>query len=376
MRLKPLDKEVRVFMAPSELQTYLQSCQRRIAIGARIEARTSARRGIVVGLERRDFFIPDHPDVDLAFVRLRETKDPTEGENALNGQVRISWVPWSLYEDIQQYCDDEGIGPDEEIIDIGYRQYGNLIEDAAKDAAVATGNSDYEHIRSHDFRAFYATHMIRRLGVDKHVVMEMGGWGSEKAIEPYLASSLPRDLQDSLVRAGAVEKDVGTPQRQDALGEILERLTKIETALELDTVVDDVGEISLSEVRKLKQTAEGLDENSEADETKPSSLNEFMGVMSPAGVACYGALIGAHRSVTRASVERRAMATDPVALSPTLGAAVYSMALLLLFLATMTASGSVESIDIVAVAFGAVIGSGQFDFDTPAGQEFQTRFKS
>jgi hypothetical protein len=281
-----MENEVRVFIAPHEFQTYLGSCDRRVALASRIEARTSARVGKVAGITRRDFFVPDDPGVELAFLRLRETKDTTEGENVLDGQVRISWLPWSLYEDVQQYCDDEGIGPDDELFDIGKDWLGKLIKQAAEDAAVATGNPDYEHIRSHDFRAFYATHMIRRLGVDKHVVMEMGGWGSEKAIEPYLASSLPRDLQDSLVRAGAVEKDVGTPQRQDALGEILERMRKIETALELDTVVDDVGDLSLSEVRKLKQTAEGLDEDSEEDETKPSSLNEFMGVMSPAGVGC------------------------------------------------------------------------------------------
>lgn len=367
--------EVRVFIAPHEFQEYLGSCDRRVALASRIEARTSARVGKVAGIVRGDFFVPDDPGVELAFVRLRETKDTTEGENALDGQVRISWVPWSLYEDVQQYCDDEGIGPDDELFDVEKDWLGKLIKRASDNAAVATGNPDYEHITSHDFRAFYATHMVRRLGVDKHVVMEMGGWGSEKAIEPYLASSLPGDLQDALVRAGATEKDIETPQRQDALGEILEHLRKIETALELDTVVDDVGELSLSEVRKLKQTAEGLDENSDPDETEASSLNEFMGVMSPVGVACYGAVIGAHRSVTRASVEQRAMAADPVALSPTVGAVVYSMALMLLFLATMTVSGSVESIHTAAVAFGAVIGSGQFDFETPAAQEFQARSK-
>jgi len=96
----------------------------------------------------------------------------------------------------------------------------------------------------------------------------------------------------------------------------------------------------------------------------------------PVIVACYGAAIGAHRSVKRVAVERRAITSDPVALSPTLGAAVYSMALLLLFLATMTVPGSVESINTVAVAFGAVIGLGQFDFDTPARQGFRTSSKS
>lgn len=178
MGLKPIEDEVRVFMAPHEFQEYLGSCDRRVALASRIEARTSARVGKVAEITRGDFFVPDDPGLELAFVR-----------------------------------------------------------------------------------------------------------------------------------------------------------------------------------------------------GKPKSLNEFLSVTSPAVVACYGAAIGAHQSVKRVDVERRAMAADPVALSPTAGAVVYSMALLLLFLATMTAFGSVESIHTAAVAFGAVIGSGQFAFDTPAAQEFQASSK-
>lgn len=358
-----MKKEVRVFIAPHEFQTFLDSCDRRIALASRIEARTSARRETVANIERGDFFVPNNPDVELAFVRLQGTKDSTEGENALDGQVRISWVPWPLYEDVQQYCDDEGIGPNDEIFGIGKDWLGELVKRAAEDAAVATGNSDYRHIRTHDFRAYYATHMIRRLGVDKHVVMEMGGWSSEKAIEPYLASSLPGDLQDSLVRAGAVEKDIEAPQRQDALGEILERLSAIETALELDAVVDNVGELSLSEVQKLKQTAEGLDEKSEEDTTKPSSLNKFMSMTSPAVVAYYGAAIAGRRSMRRIWKERREMAADPVAPTPAVGATVYSITLLVLFITTMTITGVLASTDTAAIALGALIGSRQFDFN-------------
>lgn len=350
-------------MAPHELQTFLDSCDRRVRLGALIEARTSARVGKVVKLRRNDFFVPDNPDVELAFVRLRETKDTKEGENALDGQTRISWVPWSLYEDVQRYCDDEGIGPNDEIFDIGKKWLGDLIREAAEDAAVAAGNSDYEHIRSHDLRAYYATHMVRRLGVDKHIVMEMGGWGSEKAIEPYLASPLPGDLQDALVRAGAVERDIETPQRQDALGEILERIRSIEKALELDTVVDDVSDLSLSEVNKLKQSAEKLDEEPKGDDTKPSSLNKFMGLTSPAAIMCYGTVSGAQHSMKRADKERRAMDADPIAPSPIAGATVYSSALFVFFIVIMVTTGTIASIDTAAAALGGVIGSLQFDFD-------------
>ncbi|MDZ5811487.1 hypothetical protein U4E84_09025 [Halorubrum sp. AD140] len=99
MRLKPLQKETRVFLSMHELQTYLDSCPRRVRIAARIEARASPRIGIVVQLKRKDFYVPDHPDVNIAFVRLRGTKDTRKEESAHGGQFRIFWVPWSLYED-------------------------------------------------------------------------------------------------------------------------------------------------------------------------------------------------------------------------------------------------------------------------------------
>lgn len=358
-----MKKEVRVYLAPHEFETFLDSCDRRVGLASRIEARTSARRGIVVDLERRDFFIPDDPGVELAFVRLRETKDTTEGESALNGQARISWVPWSLYEDVQRYCDEEGIGPKDEIFDIGKDWLGKLVKQTAEDVAVATENPDYENIRTHDFRAYYATHMVRRLGVDKHIVMEMGGWDSEKAIKPYLASSLPGDLQDALVRAGAVEKDIEAPQRQDAIGEVLKHVRAIETALEIDTAVDNVNDLSMSEIQSLKQTVEESDEEPEEDTTEPSSLKRFMSVTSPIAVACYGAVISGRRSMKRMRKERLKMTADPVALSPAAGATVYSITLLVLFITTMIITGALASVDTAAVAIGAVIGSGRFDFN-------------
>jgi hypothetical protein len=269
-----------------------------------------------------------------------------------------------LYEDVQRYCDEEGIGPSDEIFGIGKDWLGKLVKQAAEDAAVVTDNPDYEHIRTHDFRAYYATHMIRRLGVDKHIVVEMGGWDSEKAIKPYLASSLPGDLQDELVRAGVVEKDIEVPQRQDAIGEVLKHLRAIETALEIDTAVDNVNNLSMSEIQNLKRTIEESDEESEESTTEPSSLNRFMSMTSPTAVACYGAVIGGRRSMKRMEKERREMRADPVALSPAAGATVYSITLLILFLTTMIITGALASVDTAAVALGAVIGSGQFDFDS------------
>jgi len=89
-----------------------------------------------------------------------------------------------------------------------------------------------------------------------------------------------------------------------------------------------------------------------------------MSMTSPTAVACYGAVIGGRRSMKRMGKERREMRADPAALTPAAGATVYSITLLILFLTTMIITGALASADTAAVALGAVIGAGQFDFDS------------
>jgi len=84
-----------------------------------------------------------------------------------------------------------------------------------ENAATKTGDEDFLDLTTHDNRAYYATNMIRRLGVDKEIVKSMGGWSSDKAIEPYLDIPLEKDIQNELVRAGVVQKDVSAPPRHD-----------------------------------------------------------------------------------------------------------------------------------------------------------------
>lgn len=222
---------------------------------------------------------------------LRKTKDSTEGENALGGKTWISWIPWDLYEEVQQYCDDEGIEGDDEIFSVTADWLGKQIKRAAEATAVATGDSDYNYIRSHDLRAYYATNMVRRLGVGIEVVTEMGSWDSRKAIEPYLASPLPRDLQDELARAGVTQKDVPAPPRQDEFGKILIRLEQIERALDLRDVVD-VTSLTKNDVQALKDQLE--DEEQEAEEADFESttlLNDFLKAATPSTAVALGMMV-------------------------------------------------------------------------------------
>lgn len=365
MILKPMEEDVRVYLAPHEYDTYREHCDRRTELAARINAESSPRIGKTASLRRSDFYVPDDPQVELAFVRLRETKDSTEGENALGGKTRVSWVPWDLYEAVQQYCDDEGIGDDDEIFEITADWLGKQIKKAAEATAIATGNEDYRHVRSHDLRAYYATNMVRRLGVNIEVVMEMGGWDSRKAIEPYLASPLPRDLQDELARAGVLQKDVPAPPRQDEFSEILVRLEQIERALDLDRIVD-VKKLTASDVQSLKKKAEDTDDTADSkDSGQLKSLNDYRQSATPSGVVVLTAMMTANQLLARLRVERRSVDACHTAPSPEASAVVYTLGLLLVFGPIIALTGGVLSPDLAAAAFGGVVGSLGFNFEVP-----------
>jgi hypothetical protein len=360
-----MDDDVRVYLAPHEYDTYREHSDRRTELAARIIGETSSRIGKTADLRRGDFYVPDDPQVELAFVRLRETKDSTEGENALGGKTRVSWVPWDLYEAVEQYCDDEGIGDDDELFDITADWLGKQIKKAAEATAIATGIDDYRHVRSHDFRAYYATNMVRRLGVDTEVVMEMGGWDSRKAIEPYLASPLPRDLQDELARAGVLQKDVPVPPRQDELSEILIRLEQIERALDLDRIVD-VKTLTASDVQTLKKKAEDTDDPADSkDREQLKSLNDYLHSVTPSGVVVLTAMMAGNQLLARLRVERRSVDACHTAPSPETSAVAYTFGLLLVFGPLIALTGGVLSPDIAATAFGGVVGALGFNFEVP-----------
>jgi len=314
MRLKPLDEEVRIFLAPHEYQKLLKHSPRRTRLAEKISARTSPRIGIVAKLRRKDFYVPEDEDVELAFVKLRETKDTTEGDNPLGGKYRISWVPWSLYDEVEEYCETEGIGPEEQIFDVKKARLRDLIKAAAEDTATATDKDEFKHLTPHDLRAYYATNMVRRMNVNVETVMEMGGWDSREAIKPYLAAPLARDLQNDLARAGVTEKNVPIPPAEDKADRILHRLDRIEKALELDSVVDDVNDLTASEVQSLKEIAKEKDGESTSQDNRKTSLNQFNAVVHLPVILSYGLARVTGASLSRLDAELDSIMHDDAAL--------------------------------------------------------------
>lgn len=278
MRLEPMEKRVRVYLSPSEYELLLNSAPNKACyFASRLEAECSPRIGQVAKIERGDFYVPDDPNVELVFLTLRGTKDTTAGESPLGGQARITWVPQDLYEELTQWADQRGLSEDDQFFDVGARRLGDYVVEMRENAVTKSGNEDYFHVTSHDFRVYYATNMVRRHRVNLEIVMEMGGWTSKKAIEPYLQKPLARDIQDELVRTELVSgEELPEPPQRDDLHGLYSELRKLRELLNLDDsgLLDD---FTASEIKELHEMAikERTDEQAGEGETRNASLTEF-----------------------------------------------------------------------------------------------------
>jgi len=149
-----------------------------------------------VGL--RSFEIPQirpehikHVD-DHARVRVPEGKD-TEGSG---GKPRDAYLPESVESELLRYANVEGIDHDEQLIQLSDRSVQRRVKATAEAVAEETGDSDWRKVSSHDLRRFYAQTLLVRERVNPRVVMQVGGWSSFSAIEPYLNAPTPEVVND------------------------------------------------------------------------------------------------------------------------------------------------------------------------------------
>jgi len=59
-------------------------------------------------------------------------------------------------------------------------------------------NERWQYVSSHDLRRSWATYHLVEEEVNPRVMMEIGGWDSYNAIEPYLAKPTPSKIGDEL----------------------------------------------------------------------------------------------------------------------------------------------------------------------------------
>lgn len=270
MRRRPLSDSYRLYMTESEYETSVESApDRETRLAMRIIGECSPRIGLTVDIERGYFYIPSDEDVEIVFLDVRGAKDTTEDDT---GGERITWVPMDLYEEIIEHCKRNNISEDEQIFSVDTEQMRNKIKRAGSNAA-NKGDDDFNHLTPHDLRAYYATNMLRRKNVDKEIVKAMGGWGSDKAIQPYLDVALPRDIQDELARNQMVEPDVPTPPMVEGLEAVYKEIRELREQISVSEIQKD-HDLSIEDIKQVQKQVEGIDNGN--SETELTSLGSFM----------------------------------------------------------------------------------------------------
>jgi integrase len=129
-------------------------------------------------------------------LRVRDGKDTT-GEYE-DGKLREAWLPPSLERQMYRFIQERDTDPDGPLFSVTTRTIQNWVTYACEDAAEAIGDDDYRKVSAHDLRRSWAHDLLVEQGVAVRVMMEVGGWGSYDAIEPYLTKPSESNIIDEM----------------------------------------------------------------------------------------------------------------------------------------------------------------------------------
>lgn len=136
---------------------------------------------------------------DGAHYRLRvpEGKD-TSGNG---GKPRDAYLPQDVESDIHRYQNAEDIGRNEPLVNLSERGIRDIVKRTANRAVEETGDEDFRYVSSHDLRRRFAQRLLVDRQMNPRVVMQVGGWDSFQAIEPYLNAPTPEVVNDAFEEA-------------------------------------------------------------------------------------------------------------------------------------------------------------------------------
>jgi integrase len=193
MRLEATESEdgYKVWLTDSEIEDL-----RRAAASYRDDV--IIQLGAFVGL--RAFEIPQEQpqhikETESGQYRLRvpEGKDTTGS----GGKPRDAYLPADVEADLARFQNNENIAPREPFVDLTERGVRAVVKRTAEAAAEETGDDDFRHVSSHDLRRRFAQRLLVDLNMNPRVVMQVGGWDSFAAIEPYLNAPTPEVVDEA-----------------------------------------------------------------------------------------------------------------------------------------------------------------------------------
>lgn len=179
------DNEVKVWLTDEEVEEL-----RRATVSYRDDI--ILQLGAFVGLRAFEIpqVCPQHiKTTENGQYRLRVPKGKDATGNG--GKPRDAYLPADVERSLQQYQNAENIAPRDPFVDLTERGVRAVVKRAADAAAAETGDPDFEHVSSHDLRRRFAQRLLVDEEMNPRVVMQVGGWDSFQAIEPYLNAPTP-----------------------------------------------------------------------------------------------------------------------------------------------------------------------------------------
>lgn len=131
-------------------------------------------------------------------LRVPEGKDTTGN----GGKPRDAYLPADVESDLHRFENAGDVGRHDPFVELTERGVRDVVKRTAERAADETGNDDYRHVSSHDLRRRFAQRLLVDRQVNPRVVMQVGGWDSFAAIEPYLNAPTPEVVNDAFDEAG------------------------------------------------------------------------------------------------------------------------------------------------------------------------------
>jgi len=118
------------------------------------------------------------------------------GKNTKGGEktIRDAYVPDRVKENLDRYQSERGIGDPEQYVQKSEDTVRRWVREITDEIAEETGNERWYAVSSHDLRRSWATHHLVEENRAVRVMMEVGGWSSYDAIEPYLTKPTPEKI--------------------------------------------------------------------------------------------------------------------------------------------------------------------------------------
>lgn len=161
--------------------------------------------GAYVGL--RAFEIPQPTPSDITTTesgqyRLRVCAGKDTSGNG--GKPRNAFLPDSVERDLQRFQNSENIAPKDSFVELEQPGVRAVVKRTAERAAGETGVEDFRKVSTHDLRRRFAQRLLVDEAMNPRVVMQVGGWSSFQAIEPYLNAPSEDVVDDAFAEVDVV----------------------------------------------------------------------------------------------------------------------------------------------------------------------------